>query len=58
MSALGMCSGFHTLDLAMHIGSAASRSLLVSSGFPGEQSTQFWEERGWGLWSLMLSKEC
>lgn len=58
MVALGMCSRSYALDLAVHISSAASRSPLVSSGFPGEQSAQFGEEHGGDLGSSMLSKEC
>lgn len=53
-----MCSRSYALDLAVHISSAASRSPLVSSGFPGEQSAQFGEEHGGDLGSSMLSKEC
>lgn len=58
MVALGICSRSYALDLAVRISSAASRSLLVSSGFPGEQSAQFGEEHGGDLGSLMLRKEC
>ena len=57
MAALGLGSRSHALDLAVQISTAASRSPLISSGFPGEQSAEFGEEHGGDLRSWVLSKE-